>query len=84
MAISNSLGWNTIKTKLMGDIKALPYNRDLYTMLNSIDGMVSMLSRLEVEARRTKKTSLCAKQLDEINTAIEKLEQWIVLAALLG
>lgn len=52
-------------------------------MLKNIDGMVEELSRLEVEARRTKKMGYSDAQLNTVNSAIQTLEQWIIMGAFL-
>lgn len=52
-------------------------------MLANIDAMVDKLSRLEVDARRTKNSSMAEGSLAEVNSAIGVLEQWIMMGAFL-
>lgn len=82
LAIQNSLEWPKVHARLMGEIKALNYNSDLRRMMRGVEGMVAELSRLEVEARRTKNTARAQAQLDKVNEAIWEIDGWIVLAAL--
>lgn len=81
--IANSLDWSTERGSLHSKIRDLPYNSQLRTMLKNIDGMVEELSRLEVEARRTKKMGYSDAQLNTVNSAIQTLEQWIIMGAFL-
>lgn len=82
MQIQSSLEWNTVLTELRGQLGELPYNSDLWKMLNNIDDMVHDLSRNEVEARR-KRSSKTEEQLQEINQAIDRLEKLIIMARLM-
>lgn len=82
MQIQSSLEWESVLTELRRQIGELPYNSDLWKMLNNIDDMVDDLSRNEVEARR-KRSSNTEKQLREINEAIDRLEKLLLMAALM-
>jgi hypothetical protein len=55
----------------------------LRKLLKNIDGMIETLSRLEVEARRTKNIARSDEQLQKINGAVDTLEKWIMMAELL-
>lgn len=82
--IKGSLDWNSRRVQLALQIGGLPYNVDLRRMLRNIDTMVDKLSQLEVEGRRTHNASKVEEQLEQVNGAIVTLEQWIVMAALIG
>lgn len=82
MQIKSSLEWDKVLTELRRQIGELPYNPDLWKMLNNIDDMVDDLSKNEVEARR-KRSSNTEKQLREINEAIDRLEKLLLMAALM-
>lgn len=90
--ITNSLEWihyrpgrlPPYRDTLQDKINALPFNADLRRLLKNIDEMVADLSRLEVEARRTKSQHKVEDQLAKINAAITTLEQWLIMAALIG
>ena len=79
--ISNSLEWYTERLRLMTLIMGLPYNADLRRILRNIDDMVVELSKIEVDARRTKSNTKVNEQLAKIAECIQTLEQWILLAA---
>lgn len=82
MQIQSSLEWESVLTELRRQIGELPYNSDLWKVLNNIDDMVDDLSKNEVEARR-KRSSKTEKQLQEINEAIDRLEKLLLMAALM-
>lgn len=81
--ISNSLDWDLCRIDLKEKIQKFPFNPDLKKLLKNIDVMVDELSRLEVEARRTKHMIRCTEQAAKINDAIATLEKWIIMAAFL-
>ena len=83
MKIQTSLDWEVASAELKSQLTQLSYNNDLRKMLKSIDIMVSQLSILEVEARRTKNTTRTKPKLAEINEAIDNLDKWITMAILL-
>lgn len=82
--IQQSIDYSDYRAKLLGQIKALPYSRELRMMLDNIDKMVTDLSRAEVYARRNHKTVSDLPELDRVNKAIQELEKWLVMGALLG
>lgn len=82
VAIQNSLEWPAVHSRLMEEIRALNYNSDLRRMVRGVEAMVGELSRLEVEARRTRNTRQAQAQLDKVNEAIWEIDGWIILAAL--
>jgi hypothetical protein len=84
MEITSSLEWFTVRAEIVSQIHRLDYNADLRKMLKSIDHMVEELSKLEVEARRINKTTKTQPKIDAINNAIETLDQFITMAALLN
>jgi hypothetical protein len=84
MKITSSLEWFTVRAEIVAQIHRLDYNADLRKMLKSIDHMVEELSKLEVEARRINKTTKTQPKIDAINNAIETLDQFITMAALLN
>ena len=84
MKITSSLEWFNVRAEIVSQIYRLDYNADLRKMLKSIDHMVEELSKLEVEARRINKTTKTQPKIDAINNAIETLDQFITMAALLN
>jgi hypothetical protein len=84
MKITSSLEWFNVRAEIVAQIHRLDYNADLRKMLKSIDHMVEELSKLEVEARRINKTTKTQPKIDAINNAIETLDQFITMAALLN
>ena len=83
MKITSSLDWDKVETQLRTQVNSLPYNPDLRKMLNNITTMVTELSKLEVETRRTQKFSYTEPQLIKINQAIDHLEKLLLMAELM-
>jgi hypothetical protein len=83
MKIEVSTDWQEIHRKLRLEMNAVGYNADLDRMLSNIDKMVSDLSKIEVEARRTRSTVLYREKLEAINNAIDRLEKLIIMAKLM-
>lgn len=83
LTISNSLEWRAVQSQLMNQINTIGYNPDLFKMLKNITGMVDELSKLEVEARRTHKTSQIEKQVEKINQSIDRLEKLLLIGLLM-
>ena len=65
-------------------LNRLPYNPDLRKLCNNIGEMNSQLSRLEVEARRTRKTSKVDAHKEDLVKAIKHLENLILMAKLMA
>jgi hypothetical protein len=65
-------------------LKRLPYNPDLLKFCNNIGEMNSQLSRLEVDARRTRKTSKVDAHREDLVKAIKHLEHLILMAKLMS
>ena len=83
MQINSSLDWNSTSERLRSQMSRLGYNADLQKMFWNIDDMVTELSKLEVEARRIKKTTYLDSKIEEINKAIKHLEQLIMVGLLM-
>lgn len=83
MKITSSLDWDKVETQLRTQVNSLPYNPDLRRMLNNITTMVTELSKLEVESRRTQKFSYTEPQVIKINQAIDHLEKLLLMAELM-
>jgi len=65
-------------------LKRLPYNPDLLKLCNNIGEMNSVLSRLEVEARQTRKTHKVDAHKEDMIKAIKHLEHLILMAKLMS
>ena len=83
MKLTNSLDWNQVSIQLNIQLNALPHNRDLLKMYKNIEGMVEVLSKLEVDARRTHKTYYVEEKIAEINSAIDRFEKLLLVAKLM-
>ena len=69
---------------LRTQLKRLPYNPDLMKLCNNIGEMNSQLSRLEVEARQTRKTHKVDAHKEDMIKAIKHLENLILMAKLMA
>jgi hypothetical protein len=65
-------------------LNRLPYNPDLRKLCNNIGEMNSQLSRLEVEARQTRKTHKVDAHKEDMIKAIKHLEHLILMAKLMS
>jgi hypothetical protein len=83
MEIQNSLDWQKINSDLSSQLAKVGYNPDLQKMLSNITKMVSELSNLEVEARRSKSSLRTQVKVNDINKAINHLEKLILMATLM-
>ena len=83
MQIENSLDWQKVGIDLQSQISQLGYNADLNKMFVNIGLMVTALSKLEVEARRSKSTRVTTEKVTEINKAIDHLEKLLLMALLM-
>jgi len=83
MTLQTATDWQSISDELREKVKKIGFNPDLNKMIKNIDTMVEHLSKLEVEARRTHKTTYIKPEVDKINQAIETVEQWLVMAILM-
>jgi hypothetical protein len=80
--IKNSLDWPKVRVELESKISQLDYSPDIRKMLKNIDTMITELSKIEVEARRTKRDTVVKAQLDKINEAVDTVEKWVIMAVL--
>ena len=69
---------------LRSQLNRLPYNPDLHKLINNIGTMNSQLSRLEVEARQTRKTYKFDAYKADMVKAITHLEHLILIAKLMA
>jgi hypothetical protein len=83
MEIQNSLDWQKVNADLSSQLSSVGYNPDLYKMLNNITLMVTDLSKVEVEARRSKSTRVTEEKVVDINKAINHLEKLMLMAMLM-
>ena len=83
MEIQNSLDWQKVHAELSSQLSSVGYNPDLYKMLTNINLMVTELSKLEVEARRSKSTRVTQEKVVDINKAINHLEKLMLMAMLM-
>lgn len=83
MKVNNAIETREYCDILRKNLRKLRYNPDLHKMLHNIEEMATNLSKKEVEKRRTKYNSDVEILLSDINTAIEHLEKFILLAQLM-
>jgi len=83
MKIEKATDWQDVHTKLRSQMLSIGYNPDLQRMLNNITNMVSELSNLEVDARRTRIEHYAKEKVNEVNKAIDHLEKLLLIAQLM-
>lgn len=82
--LQQSLDYSQYRDKLASQIQAVPYSRELRLMLANIDAMVTELSKAEVVARRQHRGISELPELKRVNSAIEELEKWLIMGALIN
>ena len=65
-------------------LNRMPYNPDLHKLINNIGAMNNQLSRLEVEARQTRKTQKFDAYKADMVKAITHLEHLMLIAQLMA
>ena len=83
MKIERAIDWNQVSIDLSSQMNGIGYNPDLVRMHLNIGKMVSELSKLEVNLRRTGKFEMLNDRVTEINTAINHLEKLVLMANLM-
>jgi len=83
MEIKNSLDWQEVHSNLRNQMSTLGWNPDLRRMLNNITNMVVELSKVEVDARRSKSDRVTQEKMADINKAISHLEKILLMAILM-
>ena len=83
MKIERAIDWNQDSIDLSSQMNGIGYNPDLHRMHKNIDKMVSELSKLEVNLRRTGKYSMLDDKVDVINKSINHLEKLVLMANLM-
>lgn len=84
MSITSSLDWEKESNRLINIMSSSGYNPDLKKVYVNINSMVTELSKLEVEARRTHNNLKVEERLIKINEAIDRLEKLLLIAKLIS
>jgi len=81
--IRSSLEWNNIEIKLRRQARGWMYEGEILRMINNIQSEIVLLSKAEVDARRGN-TLKSTELLERINNDIEMIEEYLIVAALIG
>lgn len=81
--IKNSTEWSAIETKMLKQASKLRHSTDVKKMIGNIRSKVTELSKAEVDARRGKKLR-ADELLCQVNDDIRTVEEYLLVAALLG
>jgi tRNA(Ile)-lysidine synthase TilS/MesJ len=81
--IKTSLEWSGYETNLLHKASNLANGRDVKKMIENIQIEITMLSKAEVEARQGRKHH-AEELLIKVNQDIEMVEEYLLVAALLG
>jgi hypothetical protein len=81
--IKTSLDWSRYETNLLHKANNLTHGKDVRKMIENIRIEVTKLSKAEVESRRSK-NHLAEELLIKVNQDIEMVEEFLLVAALLG
>ena len=83
MELNTATDWKSLHSVLRIQWIAAGYNSDLRRLLNNITDMVSEFSKLEVDARRIHKDTSLVGPREQINQAIKRLDQLLLMALLM-
>lgn len=83
MTINQATDWQNASITLRKQLSNIGYNPDLQKMYKNIETMVSELSKLEVDSRRTNNHTKINEKLSSVNNAIQHLEKLIIMAQLM-
>lgn len=81
--IKTSLDWSVYETALLHKTQNLGHGKEVRKMIGNIRSEVTKLSKAEVEQRRGKKHAT-DDLLIKINEDIEMIEEYLLMAALIG
>jgi hypothetical protein len=83
MKIERAIDWDKVSVDLASQMNGIGYNPDLVRMHLNIGKMVTELSKLEVNLRRTGKYEMLNDRVTKINEAINHLEKLLLMANLM-
>lgn len=83
MEIKNSLEWSVIEDRLRKKSHGLTHERQIRKMIENLKSDVTELSKSEVLERRTQR-KITEPLLNKINENIQMIEEYILVAALIG
>lgn len=83
MKIKDSINWYLVENDLKTKGRRLHDNADLLDMLRNVGNQVSELSREEVKAR-SHRSNRAPELLERINSDIEMIEEYLLIAMLAG
>ena len=81
--IKTSLYWSAYETNLLRKTKKLAHGKEVRKMIVNIHAEVTKLSKAEVELRHGNKHAT-EEILVKINNDIEMVEEYLLVAALIG
>lgn len=83
MEIKTALDGIEVCDRLRKELSQIRYNPDLQKMLKNINGMVTQISKLEVECRRAHSRTILETPLKKVNESVDHLQKLILMAKLM-
>jgi hypothetical protein len=83
MEVNTAIEARQVCDNLRKELSKLRYNPDLRKMLDNIEGMVSNISKIEVECRRLRSATKLEVPLKKFNESVLHLEQLLLIAKLM-
>lgn len=83
MEIKTALDGIEVCDRLRKELSQIRYNPDLQKMLKNINGMVTQISKLEVECRRAHSRAILETPLKKVNESVDHLQKLILMAKLM-
>jgi hypothetical protein len=84
MKIEHAIDFQDVSIAISREMNSIGYNPDLKKMYANIQKMVTELSKLEVHARRSPRSTITVDKVAQINQAIDHLNKLILIAKLMS
>lgn len=72
-----------IADQMHQELRTMRYNKDIRRVMSNINNMISQLSSLEVEARRSHKPSIVETKRTELANAIDYVQKMMLIMRLM-
>jgi hypothetical protein len=83
MKIQKSTDWAMVESKLLSKCRRLIHGEEVKKMIRNITSEITKLSKAEVQERQGRKGP-AAELLIKINQDIEMVEEYLLVAAIIG
>lgn len=79
----DALECRAVLDRVKKQLSQISYNSDLHKIYKNLEEMVSNISKIEVDCRRTKQYSKLEEPLSKFKDSVDRLEKLILIAKLI-